>query len=110
VEKMGGRRETAYTLAGLGDLVTTATSASSHHRHIGAELAAGRSSELAATGVNIRSEGVHTAAMVREHAVFAWERFELFALVCDFLHDPAQLEQRLGAYIARRFSPIAARP
>ena len=103
VEKMGGRRETAYTLAGLGDLVTTATSASSHHRRIGAELAAGRTSELAATGVNIRSEGVHTAAMIREHAVFAWERFELFALVCDFLHDPAHLEQRLDAYLTRRF-------
>jgi glycerol-3-phosphate dehydrogenase (NAD(P)+) len=103
VEHMGGRRETAYTLAGLGDLVTSATGASSHHRHIGAELAAGRTSGLAASGANIRSEGVHTASVVRQHAVFAWERFELFALVSAFLHDPDQLEQRLGDYIARRF-------
>ncbi|HEV8693958.1 MAG TPA: hypothetical protein VGQ93_07225 [Lysobacter sp.] len=103
VQQMGGYRETAYTLAGLGDLVTSATSASSHHRRIGAELAAGRTGELAASGVNIRSEGVHTAAMVRQHALFAWERFELFALVCAFLDDPAQLEQRLGDYLARRF-------
>ena len=103
VEQMGGRRDTAYTFAGLGDLVTSATSASSHHRHIGAELAAGRTSELAASGANIRSEGVHTADMVREHVVFAWERFELFALVCVFLHDPVQLEQRLGDYLAHRF-------
>lgn len=103
IEWMGGRRETAYTLAGLGDLVTSATSASSHHRHIGAELAAGRSGDLAASGVNIRSEGVHAAAIVREHAVFDWERFELFALVCRFLQEPATLEQRLGEYLARRF-------
>lgn len=103
VETMGGRRETACTLAGLGDLVTTATGASSHHRHLGAELAAGRASGLAASGAYIRSEGVHAAAMVREHAVFDWESFELFALVCDFLHEPARLEQRLGEYLARRF-------
>jgi len=103
VEHQGGRRETAYTLAGLGDLVTSATGASSHHRRIGAELAAGRCGELAASGANIRSEGVHTAAMVRDHAVFDWQRFELFALVCAFLDDPAQLERRLGEYIARRF-------
>ena len=103
VMSMGGRQETAYTLAGLGDLVTTATGASSHHRRLGADLAAGCSSGLAASGTYIRSEGVHAAAMVREHAVFPWERFELFALVCDFLHEPAQLQQRLQDYLARRF-------
>jgi len=102
-ELMGGRRETAYTLAGLGDLVTSATGASSHHRHIGAELALGRTSELAASGVNIRSEGVHTTAIVRDWAVFDWERFPLFALVCSFLDEPAQLEQQLAAYLAHRF-------
>jgi glycerol-3-phosphate dehydrogenase (NAD(P)+) len=102
-EQMGGRRETAYTLAGLGDLVTSATSASSHHRHIGAELAAGRTGELAASGVNIRSEGVHTMAIVRDQAVFEWEQFPLFALVCNFLNDPAQLEKLLADYLAQRF-------
>jgi len=102
-ELMGGRRETAYTLAGLGDLVTSATSISSHHRHIGAELALGRTSELAASGVNIRSEGVHTTTIVRDRAVFDWERFPLFALVCSFLHEPAQLEQQLANYLAHRF-------
>jgi glycerol-3-phosphate dehydrogenase (NAD(P)+) len=102
-ELMGGRRETAYTLAGLGDLVTSATSASSHHRHIGAELAAGRTGELAASGVNIRSEGVHTTTIVRDQAVFEWERFPLFALVCNFLHEPGHLERELADYLARRF-------
>jgi len=102
-ELMGGRAETAYTVAGLGDLVTSATSASSHHRYIGAELAAGRTGELAASGANIRSEGVHTAAIVRDQAVFEWERFPLFALVCNFLHEPAQLEKQLAGYLAHRF-------
>lgn len=104
IEHMGGRRETAYTFAGLGDLVTSATGASSHHRRVGAELAAGRADALAASGVNIRTEGVHTAAKVREHGVFAWEQFELFALVCGFLDAPALFEQRLSEYLGRRFS------
>ncbi|GAB3355820.1 hypothetical protein [Lysobacter tyrosinilyticus] len=103
-ELMGGRRETAYTFSGLADLVTSATSASSHHRHIGAELAAGRTDELAASGVNIRSEGVHTATIVCQQAVFAWERFPLFALVCNFLREPTHLEMQLDAYLAQRFS------
>jgi glycerol-3-phosphate dehydrogenase (NAD(P)+) len=103
VEHMGGRRETAYSLAGLADLVTSATGASSHHRHIGAELALGRSAGLAASGANIRSEGVHTAAMVERHAVIPLERFALFALVTRFLHEPAQFEVQLGEYIAQRF-------
>lgn len=100
---MGGRAETAYGLAGLGDLVTSSTGASSHHRRIGAELAAGRRDELAASGVNIRTEGAHTLAMVRAHGVFAWERFALFALVCGFFDEPAGLEAGLRGYLGRRF-------
>ncbi|MFD0738878.1 NAD(P)H-dependent glycerol-3-phosphate dehydrogenase [Lysobacter koreensis] len=109
VEAMGGRADTAYTLAGLGDLVTTATSASSHHRRLGADLATGDATQLAASGANIRSEGVHTVAMVRAHALFAWERFALFALVCDFLDDPARLQAGLDAYLARRFAAPTGR-
>lgn len=103
IQAMGGRAETAYTFAGLGDLVTSATGASSHHRRVGAELTAGRSGELAASGVNIRTEGVHTLAMVRAHRPFAWERFALFALVCRFFDEPAGLEADLRAYLDRRF-------
>jgi len=104
VRQMGGHPETAYTLAGLGDLVTSATSASSHHRRIGADLAVGWTDHLAASGMNIRSEGVHAAAKVREYALFEWERFPLFELVCRFLDDPAQLRQRLDRYLDDRFA------
>jgi glycerol-3-phosphate dehydrogenase (NAD(P)+) len=104
IRQMGGRIETAYSCAGLGDLVTSATGASSHHRRIGAELTAGRSDELAASGVNIRSEGVHTLAMVRTHRVFEWERFALFALICRFFDQPSGLEPDLRAYLDQRFA------
>ncbi|QSX77906.1 hypothetical protein [Agrilutibacter solisilvae] len=104
LQHMGGRPETAYTCAGLGDLTTSATSASSHHRRIGAELSAGRTEQLAATGVNIRSEGVHTLAMVRAHHLFEPDRFALFGLVCRFLEQPARLEADLRSYVDRRFA------
>lgn len=103
LRQMGGSAETAYTFAGLGDLVTSATGASSHHRRIGADLTAGRTDALAASGVNIRTEGLHTLAIVRAHRPFAWEQFALFALVCRFGDDPAGLEAHLQAYLDRRF-------
>lgn len=103
VEHLGGRRETAWTCAGLADLMASATGASSHHRRLGADLACGRMPAHAAFGPNIRSEGLHTVAMVRAHGVFDWERFELFALVCRFLDTPAGLPESLAAYIGRRF-------
>jgi glycerol-3-phosphate dehydrogenase (NAD(P)+) len=100
---MGGNADTAYSLAGLGDLVTSATGASSHHRRIGAELAVGHGPQLAATGVNIRTEGVHTLNMVRRHRPFDWEGFALFSLMCRFLDEPTQLRRQLLEYLDRRF-------
>lgn len=104
VAAMGCRLETAYTSAGLADLVASATGASSHHRRLGAELATGRMPPQDSFGANIRSEGLHTVAMVRRHAVLEWQRFELFALVCRFLDDPPRLREALAAYLARRFA------
>jgi glycerol-3-phosphate dehydrogenase (NAD(P)+) len=104
VEHLGGRRETAWTCAGLADLVASATGASSHHRRLGADLACGRMEAGAAFGPNIRSEGLHTVAMVRAHEVFDWRRFALFALVCRFLDDPACLRSALADYLERRFN------
>ena len=104
VEHLGGRRDTALSCAGLADLVASATGASSHHRRLGADLACGRMAAHAAFGPNIRSEGLHTVAMVRRHAVFEWERFALFALVCRFLDEPSTLQAALDDYLARRFA------
>ena len=104
LQTIGGRAETAYTLAGLGDLVTSATGASSHHRRIGADLTAGRTDALSATGANIRTEGLHTLMMVREHRPFAWERFPLFALVNAFFEEPLRLEADLALYLKQRFA------
>jgi len=100
----GGRPATARGPAGMGDLITSATSRSSHHRTIGAELAFGRSDKIAAGGEHIRSEGVHTAHRVREHGLVRRGRYPLFDLACDFLTGPMELEAALNAYFEQRFS------
>ncbi len=100
----GGRPATARGPAGMGDLITSATSRSSHHRTIGAELAFGRSDKIAAGGEYIRSEGVHTAHRVREHGLVQPGRYPLFDLACDFLTGPMELEAALNTYFEQRFS------
>ncbi|MFW5926583.1 MAG: NAD(P)H-dependent glycerol-3-phosphate dehydrogenase [Wenzhouxiangella sp.] len=103
VEAMGGRAETARGPAGLGDLVTTATSPTSHHRGIGADLASGRTDKVADDGEFIRSEGVHTIQRVREFELLARGRYPLFDLAGDFLTGELALEKGLERYLARRF-------
>lgn len=99
----GGCPETARGPAGMGDLITSATSRSSHHRTIGAELAFGRSDKIAAGGEYIRSEGVHTARRVREFELVQGGRYPLFDLACDFLTGPKDLEDALRGYFNQRY-------
>ena len=103
----GGRPATARGPAGMGDLITSATSRSSHHRTIGAELAFGRSDKITVGGEYIRSEGVHTAHRVREHELVRRGRYPLFDLACDFLTGPMDLKTALNDYFKQRFSPRA---
>lgn len=91
----GARAGTAYTVAGLGDLVTTATSESSHHRGIGADLAAGRVDRMAGEGVNIRGEGVHTLTMIERHGLVDIDRYPLMALMQAMLDAPDGAADRL---------------
>jgi glycerol-3-phosphate dehydrogenase (NAD(P)+) len=56
----GGKRETLAGLSGLGDLVLTCTGALSRNRHVGIELAAGRSLPSILAGMKMVAEGVNT--------------------------------------------------
>ena len=57
---MGGQRETLSGLAGLGDLVLTCTGGLSRNRHVGAELARGRSLGEVVASTKMVAEGVRT--------------------------------------------------
>jgi len=105
VERLGGDPHTAYGLAGLGDLVTTATSPDSHHRGIGEAIARDELEAAADTGGNVRSEGVHAVAQIRRHGLVEIADYPLLEFVADLLDSPTDAGQRLDAWIRRRFSP-----
>jgi glycerol-3-phosphate dehydrogenase (NAD(P)+) len=56
----GGRRETLAGLSGLGDLVLTCTGDLSRNRHVGIELARGRSLPEILSSMKMIAEGVRT--------------------------------------------------
>lgn len=90
VQHLGGHPQTPYRLAGLGDLVTTATSRGSHHHELGGRIARGDRSAM--TG-----EGVHTLAMLRDHPRFDPAPFPLFRLIEDCVREPQDVRARLTA-------------
>ncbi len=73
VTAMGGRRDTLFGLAGMGDLVLTCTGHLSRNRQVGIELGKGRSLEEILSGMEQVAEGVRTThaavALSKEHGV-----------------------------------------
>lgn len=70
---LGGRRDTLAGLAGLGDLVLTATGGLSRNRTVGVELGRGRQLADILAGMRMVAEGVGTTAAVlalaRQHGI-----------------------------------------
>lgn len=69
----GAKRETLAGLTGLGDLVLTCTGSLSRNRHVGVELARGRSLADILAGMKMVAEGVRTTdaalALAARHGV-----------------------------------------
>jgi glycerol-3-phosphate dehydrogenase (NAD(P)+) len=70
---LGGRRDTLAGLAGLGDLILTATGGLSRNRAVGVELGKGRHLAEILGGMRMVAEGVGTTAatlaLARRHAI-----------------------------------------
>jgi glycerol-3-phosphate dehydrogenase (NAD(P)+) len=88
VRVMGGNAGSSYGLAGLGDLVTTATSVDSHHHELGRRLARGEAE-------NISGEGVHTLEMIEQHGLFEWRSYPLFSLIKSLVSQPQSVESEI---------------
>ena len=65
---LGGRPETFAGLAGMGDMIATCTSPQSRNRHVGIELAKGRSIDAIIDSMHMVAEGVKSAPTVIELA------------------------------------------
>jgi len=92
VQSFGGLAHTPYSYAGLGDLLTTATSEDSHHHELGRKLVRGEWS-------NISGEGVHTLQMVEKHHLFDWRSYPLFSLSHDIVTAPERLHECMNNYL-----------
>lgn len=92
VRSMGGLPASPFHLAGLGDLITTATSEDSHHHELGRKLARGETD-------GIEGEGVHTLEMVMKYRLFATGQYPLFSLVRDIVEKPEDARGKIMAYL-----------
>ena len=108
---MGGERETASGLSGLGDLVLTCTGSLSRNRHVGLELGRGKSLEEILSSMRMVAEGVRTTPAAlelgRQYGVempIAAQMAEVLAgrkaprdAVSDLMVRPQRGEQEYGA-------------
>jgi glycerol-3-phosphate dehydrogenase (NAD(P)+) len=92
VRKMGGQAGSPYHLAGLGDLITTATSENSHHHELGRMLAREEVRGL-------EGEGIHTLEMVSQYRLFNTADYPLFQLIHDIVRSPQGVRERINGYL-----------
>lgn len=94
VKAFGGEAHTPFTYAGLGDLLTTATSENSHHHALGRKLASGDFSDIS-------GEGVHTLQMVEKFHLFDSRPYPLYRLVNDLVFRPEGLKDSVDSYLSQ---------
>lgn len=97
----GGRRETLSGLSGLGDLVLTCTGALSRNRHVGVELARGRSLHDIVSGMKMVAEGVRTTtaalALGERHGV----ELPITTQMAEVLDGRCDVRTAIGALMLR---------
>jgi len=96
VRSMGGQAGSPYHLAGLGDLITTATSENSHHHELGRMLARSESQGIA-------GEGIHTLQMVEKYNLFVETDYPLFHLIHTIVTTPGNVRQQFSSYLKQQY-------
>lgn len=91
---VGGQATTPYQLAGLGDLITTATSAGSHHHALGRLLVRGQREA-------VHGEGIHTLQILRSAPWFTSATLPLLHVVDLCVRDPDGIRRNLQDYLAQ---------
>lgn len=94
VKAMGGSPDTPYSLAGLGDLITTATSENSHHHELGRLVARDERG-------NLTGEGINTLDVLAEKKLIDMKRFPLLFSVWKIMRDVGDAERVVRQFIDR---------
>ncbi len=98
----GGKRETLAGLSGLGDLVLTCTGDLSRNRHVGLELARGRSPHDILAGMKMIAEGVRTTGAALALGIRYGVELPIAAQVAEVLAGRADVRTALDALMLRR--------
>lgn len=97
ISHMGGAVGSPYHLAGLGDLVTTGTSKTSHHYELGRKLAKG---ELQ----GIQGEGINTLNMVSKYHLINLAEYPLFSLIHNIVMKPEHVAEQFDVYLKQVYN------
>jgi glycerol-3-phosphate dehydrogenase (NAD(P)+) len=92
----GGTEAAPYGLAGLGDLLTTATSADSHHHALGMQLARGERDNLA-------GEGTHTIELIGKLNLIDARQYPLMRLIKEIVLTDCDVREKWQCYLDGTF-------
>jgi glycerol-3-phosphate dehydrogenase (NAD(P)+) len=98
----GGRRETLAGLSGLGDLVLTCTGNLSRNRHVGIELARGRTLADILASMKMVAEGVITTGAALELGALYQVELPIVTQMAEVLSGRADVRTALDALMLRR--------
>ena len=98
----GGRRETLAGLSGLGDLVLTCTGSLSRNRHVGLELARGRTVSEILAGMKMVAEGVLTTGAALELGERYGVELPITTQMAEVLSGRADVRTALDVLMLRR--------
>jgi glycerol-3-phosphate dehydrogenase (NAD(P)+) len=98
----GGRRETLSGLSGLGDLVLTCTGNLSRNRHVGIELARGRSLPDILASMKMVAEGVRTTGAALALGARYGVELPIATQMAEVLDGRADVQSALEALMLRR--------
>ena len=94
----GGTEAAPYGLAGLGDLLTTATSTDSHHHALGTQLARGERDNLA-------GEGTHTIELIGKLNLIDARQYPLMRLIMEIVLTDCDVREKWQSYLDGTFHP-----
>ncbi|MCF8195824.1 MAG: NAD(P)-dependent glycerol-3-phosphate dehydrogenase [Polynucleobacter sp.] len=108
-QAMGAQAETFSGLAGLGDLILTATGDLSRNRRVGLELAVGKNLPEVLEKLGQVAEGVRCAQAVLNLARQYGVEMPIVAAVCSVLFEQVEPAQAVAALLARDPRPESGR-
>ena len=105
---MGGQPETFAGLSGLGDLLATCNSPLSRNRHVGVELAKGRTIDEIIAHMNMVAEGVKASRVVMELAAQHGVEMPIAREVYSIVHEGRSPEDSFRGLMRTRPTTEAA--